>query len=171
MNQNRNNLVNRFNQYANNNTPFSKNPLLNNNPNLNMRDSSFYNKMNMAKLEQIKRARNIDEMGIDKKQLSDLIICPIAINKTTKDELTEAYNEIVPHYDSKINKLVKDWWDTRTNQPYKNVIKKELFNKDFKKYYRDDIFNTNVKEKKDLLVHKVTSEDWDKILLEAEFEF
>jgi len=170
MNQNRNNLVNRFKQYADNNTPFSKNPLLNNNPNLNMRDSSFYNKMNMAKLEQIKRARTIDDIGIDKKQLSNLIICPIVINKTTKDELTEAYNDIVPQYDSKINKLVKEWWDTRTNQPYKNVIKKELFNKDFKKFYRDDIFNINVKEKKDLLVHKVTSEDWDKILLEAEFE-
>ncbi len=173
MNQNRNfgnNLVNRYNQYTNNNTPFSNNPLLNNNPNLNMRDSSFYNKMNMAKLEQIKRARNIDEMGIDKKQLTDLIICPIPINKTSKDELNEAYNEIMPQYDNKINKLVKDWWDSRTNQPYKNIIKKELFNKDYKKYYNDTIFNTNIKDKNELLVHKVTSEDWDKILLEAEYE-
>ena len=40
----------------------------------------------MAKLEQIKRARNIDEMGIDKKQLTDLIICPIAINKVNKND-------------------------------------------------------------------------------------
>ena len=66
-----NNLLNRFNSYTNNNNPYQKNPLLNNNPNLNIKDSSFFNKMNMAKLEQIKRARNIDEMGIDKKQLTD----------------------------------------------------------------------------------------------------
>jgi hypothetical protein len=165
-----NNLLNRFNSYTNNNNPYQKNPLLNNNPNLNMRDSSFFNKMNMAKLEQIKRARNIDEMGIDKKQLTDLIICPIAINKVNKNELNEAYNEIVPQYDTKINNVVNEWWQTRTNQPYKNIIKKDLFNKDFKKFYRDDIFNTNVKDKKELLVHKVTSEDWDKLLLEAEYE-
>lgn len=165
-----NNLLNRFNSYTNNNNPYQKNPLLNNNPNVNMRDSSFFNKMNMAKLEQIKRARNIDEMGIDKKQLTDLIICPIPINKVNKNELNEAYNEIVPQYDRKINKLVNEWWESRTNQPYKNIIKKDLFNKDFKKYYRDDIFNTNVKDKKELLVHKVTSEDWDKLLLEAEYE-
>jgi hypothetical protein len=165
-----NNLLNRFNSYTNNNNPYQNNPLLNNNPNLNMKDSSFFNKMNMAKLEQIKRARNIDEMGIDKKQLTDLIICPIAINKVNKNELNEAYNEIVPHYDTKINKIVNEWWQTRTNQPYKNIIKKDLFNKDFKKYYNDNIFNTNIKDKKELLVHKVTSEDWDKILLEAEYE-
>jgi len=165
-----NNLLNRFNSYTNNNNPYQHNPLLNNNPNLNMKDSSFFNKMNMAKLEQIKRARNIDEMGIDKKQLTDLIICPIAINKVNKNELTEAYNEIVPQYDTKINKLVDEWWQTRTNQPYKNIIKKDLFNKDFKKFYDEKIFNTNIKEKKELLVHKVTSEDWDKLLLEAEYE-
>jgi len=165
-----NNLLNRFNSYTNNNNPYQNNPLLNNNPNLNMKDSSFFNKMNMAKLEQIKRARNIDEMGIDKKQLTDLIICPIAINKVNKNELTEAYNEIVPQYDTKINKLVDEWWQTRTNQPYKNIIKKDLFNKDYKKYYNDNIFNTNIKDKKELLVHKVTSEDWDKLLLEAEYE-
>lgn len=165
-----NNLLNRFNSYTNNNNPYQNNPLLNNNPNLNMKDSSFFNKMNMAKLEQIKRARNIDEMGIDKKQLTDLIICPIAINKVNKNELNEAYNEIVPQYDTKINKLVNEWWQTRTNQPYKNIIKKDLFNKDYKKYYNENIFNTNIKDKKELLVHKVTSEDWDKILLEAEYE-
>ena len=165
-----NNLLNKYNSYTNNNNPFQKNPLLNNNPNLNLRDSTFFNKINMAKLEQIKRAKNIDDMGVDKKQLTDLIICPIKINKVATNELTEAYNEIVPQYDTKVNKYVNEWWQSRTNQPYKNIIKKDLFNKDFKKYYRDDIFNTNVKDKKDLLVHKVTSEDWDKILLEAEYE-
>ena len=69
-----NNLVNRF-QTQKNNIPFSNNALLNNNPAFmtNSKDSSFYNKINMAKMEQIKRAKNIEDMGIDKKQIMDLI--------------------------------------------------------------------------------------------------
>jgi len=167
-----NNLVNKFNTYVNNNVPFQKNPLLNNNPAFvaNSRDSSFYNKINMAKMEQIKRAKNIDELGLDKNKLTNMIICPITINKTNKKELDEAYNEITPQYNMKNNRILEEWWKTRTNQPYKNVIKKELFNKQYKKYYKDDIFNTTVKTKDELLVHKVTSDDYDELLLEAEFE-
>ncbi len=171
-NNSNNNLINRFKSYQNNNVPFNNNPLLSNNPNFvsGSRDSSFYNKINMAKLEQIKRAKSIDDIGMDKKQITDLIICPIVINKTKKDELTDALNEIVPQYNSKNNKVLQEWWDSRTNQPYKNIIKKDLFNKDFKKYYKEDIFNTNVKDKKDLLIHKITDADSDQILLESEFE-
>lgn len=166
-----NNLLNRFNSYQNN-TPFQNNPLLNNNPNFmnNSRDSSFYNKINMAKLEQIKRAKNIDEMGIDKKQITDLVICPIVVNKTKKAELDEAYDEIVPQFIQKGNKFLEEVYKNRTNVPYKNVIKKDLFNKNFKKYYKNDIFNLNVKDKKELLVHKITDADSDSLLLEAEFE-
>jgi hypothetical protein len=166
-----NNLVNRF-QSQKNNIPFNNNALLNNNPTFmaNSKDSSFYNKINMAKLEQIKRAKNIEDMGIDKKQIMDLIISPIVINKTKKIELDEALNEIIPQYSSKNNKFLEEWWGSRTNQPYKNIIKKDLFNKDFKKYYKDNIFNTNVKDKKDLLIHKITDADSDSLLLEAEFD-
>jgi hypothetical protein len=166
-----NNLVNRF-QTQKNNIPFSNNALLNNNPAFmtNSKDSSFYNKINMAKMEQIKRAKNIEDMGIDKKQIMDLIISPIVINKTKKNELDEAYNEIIPQYGSKNNKILEEWWNTRTNQPYKNIIKKDLFNKDFKKYYKENIFSTNVKDKRDLLIHKITDTDSDSLLLEAEFD-
>ena len=119
-----NNLVNRFQSHQNN-MPFTNNALLNNNPAFmaNSKDSSFYNKINMAKLEQIKRARNIEEMGIDKKQITDLVISPIVINKTKKNELDEAYNEITPQYSSKNNKFLEEWWNTRTNQPYKNITR------------------------------------------------
>ena len=84
-----NNLVNKFQSYMNTNTPFQKNPLLNNNPTFmsNSQDSSFFNKINVTKLEQIKRARNIEEIGLDKNQLTDIIISPITINKTNKKEL------------------------------------------------------------------------------------
>ncbi len=164
-----NNLLNRFNSYQNN-TPFQNNPLLNNNPNFVSKDSSFYNKINMAKLEQIKRAKNIDEMGMDKKQITEMVICPIVVSKTKKAELDEAYTERMPQFLQKGNKYLEELYQNRTNVPYKNVIKKDLFNKNFKKFYKDDIFNLNVKDKKELLVHKITDADSDSLLLEAEFE-
>jgi hypothetical protein len=167
-----NNLVNKFQSYMNNNMPFVNNPLLASNPNFTaaLKDSSFYNKINMAKLEQISRAKNIEDIGMDKKQLSELIICPITINKTTADELK---NELVikePEYSTQNNKYLEEIWKSRTNQPYKNVIKKDLFTKDFKKYYKNEIFNTDVKKKDELIVHNITDLDSDSILLEAEFE-
>jgi len=164
-----NNLLNRFQSYKNN-VPFSNNPILNNNPNFVSKDSSFYNKINMAKLDQIKRAKNIDEMGIDKKQITDIVISPIVVNKTKKEDLQEAYNQIAPQFIQKGNKYLEELYKNRTNVPYKNVIKKDLFNKGFKKYYKDDIFNTNIKDKKELLVHKISDADSDSLLLEAEYE-
>ena len=164
-----NNLLNRFQTYHHN-TPFSGNPLLNNNPLANSKDASFYNKINMAKLEQIKKARNIDEIGLDKKQISDLVICPIVVSKTKKSELDEAYNEIIPQFIEKGNKYLEDMYRNRTNAPYKNVIKKDLFNKNFKKYYKDRFFNANIKDRDELLIHKITDVDSDSLLLEAEYE-
>lgn len=167
-----NNLVNKFQSYMNNNVPFVNNPLLANNPNFSsaLKDSSFYNKINMAKMEQISRAKNIEDIGMDKKQLSELIICPITINKTTADELKNDLVVREPEYATQNNKFMEDLWKSRTNQPYKNIIKKDLFTKDFKKYYNNDIFNTDIKKKDELIVHNITDLDSDSLLLEAEFE-
>lgn len=53
------------------------------------------------------------------------------------------------------NKKVKEWWDSRTNQPYKNILKKENYEKKFK-------------NKDDLIVHRVTKKDRNKALLDDE---
>jgi len=53
------------------------------------------------------------------------------------------------------NKKVKEWWDGRTNQPYKNILKKENYEKKFK-------------NKDDLIVHRVTKKDRNKALLDSE---
>ena len=167
-----NNLVNKFQSYMNNNMPFVNNPLLANNPNFvsALKDASFYNKINMAKMEQISRAKNIDEIGMDKKKLSELVICPITINKTTAKDLDTDIAVREPEYVTQNNKFVEELWRSRTNQPYKNVIKKDLFTKDFKKYYKNEIFSTDVKKKDELIVHNITDIDSDSLLLEAEFE-
>jgi len=182
MNRNYNNrLVNQFNNHVNytgnnsSNNMFSQNAMISNNPNFSMKDAQFYNKIQMAKLEQIKRAQNIDQMGMTKKELYEHIIDPHKIDKTPKVEIEKDLTKIEGMYTidkiNQSNEFLKDLWKKRTNTPYKNVIKKELFDKEYKKYYKDDIFKKDINDKKQLMVHKVIKDvDADEIMLEAEFE-
>lgn len=175
----RNNLLNQFNKHVNNinnsNKMFSQNAMFNQNPNTSLKDSNFYNKIQMAKLEQIKRAKKIEDMGMSKKELYEHIIDPHKIEKTSKQEIDKDLNKIEGMYvidkTSQTNDFLKDLWKKRTNNPYKNVIKKELFENSYKKYYKDDIFKKDIKEKKELLVHKVIKDiDADELLLESDFD-
>jgi hypothetical protein len=185
MNQNR--ILNKFQSHMNTQTnPFANNPMINSNPNFSNNDNGFYTRMQMQKLDKIKNAKSINEMGIDKKQLFEQIINPIMINKTSKNELTQDLNKITQLYptittpanNSKSNSnqnvqntqnaYLNELWTKRTNQPYKNIIKKDLFEKNYKKYYNDKIFNTNITNKAELTVHKVTNIDADKVALESE---
>jgi len=159
-----NRLISQFNSYANNSTRtnlHAHNNMISQNPNFSARDPQLLNRIHMAKLEQIKRAKNIEDLGMDKKQLSEYVIDPFKIQKTDKKEIEAQLNEINPEYiiDHKSkdgsNEYLRQMWKTRTNQPYKSVLKKELFDKTYKKYYKDSIFDRNISERNQLLVHKV----------------
>jgi hypothetical protein len=176
-----NKLINQFNSHLNQpkQNAFLNNPMINNNPNFSLRDPQFYNKIQMAKIEQIKRAKNINDLGMDKKELSEYIIDPIKINKTERGDIEKKLHEtehmyLVPttgtKFEDQSNAYLKELWKTRTNQPYKNIIKKEAFDKDYKKYYNDNIFNKNINNRDELIVHKVIKNiDADEDLLEADF--
>jgi hypothetical protein len=176
-----NKLINQFNSHLNQpkQNAFMNNPMINNNPNFSLRDPQFYNKIQMAKIEQIKRAKNINDLGMDKKELCEYIIDPIKINKTERGDIEKKLHEtehmyLVPttsqNFEDQSNAYLKELWKTRTNQPYKNIIKKEAFDKDYKKYYNDNIFNKNVNNREELIVHKVIKNiDADEDLLEADF--
>ena len=177
-----NNLLNQFNSHLNQprQNPFMNNPMVAQNPNFASRDANFYNKIQMAKIEQIKRAKNISDLGMDNKQLSEYIIDPIKINKTSKDEIQNKLHDIEHTYivpanrntkiEDQSNAYLRELWKNRTNQPYKNVIKKELFDKEYKKYYKDEIFKKDINNRNELIVHKVIKNvDADEDLLEAEF--
>ena len=174
----RNNLLNQFNQHVNNNSNnrmFSQNAMINQNPNYSAKDTNFYNKIQMAKLEQIKRAKKIEDMGMTKKELYEHIIDPHKIEKTSKAEIDKDLNKINGMYaiekTSQTNDFIRELWKKRTNNPYKNVIKKEQFESNYKKYYKDDIFKKDISDKKELLVHKVIKDiDADELLLESDFE-
>ena len=177
-----NTLINKFNSHVNQpkQNPFMNNPMVANNPNFSLKDPNFYNKIHMAKIEQIKRAQKISDLGMDNKQLCEYIIDPIKINKTSAAEINEKLHDtevqyIIQHskgqkYEDQSNAYLRELWKNRTNQPYKNIIKKEVFDKDYKKYYNDSIFKKDINNRDELLVHKVIKNiDADEELLEAEF--
>ncbi len=176
-----NKLINQFNSHLNQpkQNSFMNNPMMNNNPNFSLRDPQFYNKIQMAKIEQIKRAKNISDLGMDKKELSEFIIDPIKINKTERGEIDKKLHDtehmyLVPtsetKYENQSNAYLRELWKSRTNQPYKNIIKKEAFDKDYKKYYNDNIFKKDINNRDELIVHKVIKDiDADEDLLEADF--
>lgn len=177
----KNNLINQFNSHLNQpkQNSFMNNPMINNNPNFSLRDPQFYNKIQMAKIEQIKRAKNVNDLGMDKKELCEYIIDPIKINKTDRGDIEKKLHETEHMYlvqttadkfEDQNNAYLKELWKTRTNQPYKNIIKKEAFDKDYKKYYNDNIFKKDINNRDELIVHKVIKNiDADEDLLEADF--
>jgi hypothetical protein len=173
-----NRLVNQFHSHANNNqqsNPYSNNNMISQNPSFTSKDPQFYNRIQMARLEQIKRAKKIEDLGIDKKQLSEYVIDPFKIQKTDKKELETQLNQKNPEYEVEksskdtANNYLRQLWKTRTNQSYKSVIKKELFDKVYKKFYKDAIFDKNINDKSQLMVHKVVKKvDADKLLLDVD---
>ena len=85
-----NRLINQFHSYADNNQKanyYANNNMISQNPNFTSRDPQFYNRIQLAKLEQIKRAKKIEDLGLDKKQLSEYVIDPFKIEKTDKKEI------------------------------------------------------------------------------------
>ena len=171
-NMNKNSLINQFQNHQNqqNNAtynPFINNQMINKNPNFSMSDPYFYQRVNMAKIDQIKRAKNIDDLGIKKDHLYSIIINPMKVQKETTDEMKNLLVERNSQYCIDVykdggyqgNAYLREIWKNRTNQPYKNLIKKDLFDNDtYNKYYKDSIFRRDVSNPNDLIVHTVVKE-------------
>ena len=146
---NSNFLLREHNKYSQNNIPFQNNKLLSNNPNYinTLNNNMFQQKLNMVKMEQINKLKQIAP-NIDKDKLIEYVICPIKINKCDKNELNKNLSIIEKSYisDKTKNNELNSLWKNRTNLPYKTIIR----NNDYKK---------KIKSNKDLIVHKVTTED------------
>jgi len=149
----RNNLLHQYNRFAASSVPFASNPMLASNPMYsgNIRDPNFYNRINMAKIEQIKKAKSVGDFGLDKRQLIEYVICPMTVNRTPSDVIEREWGIIEQKFLPDRDEFQKG----RTNQPYKNILKNENYSKTFETAY-------------DLIVHKVTDED--KLGLIEDFE-
>jgi len=161
-----NNLLRNHHQNMNtNNIPFQNNQLLRNNPNYisSINNNNFQQKLYMAKMEQLNRAKKVNNMNVSDNDLYNYVINPIKVEKATAAEINREYNDrnqnYIIEYDKNKkymgNKVVREWWKKRTNQPYKNILKKENYIK-------------KIRKKSDLIIHKVT--DDDKIGLMNELE-
>lgn len=149
-----NNLTKGFQNYLNKPVNYMNNQILNNNPLYmsNIHDQSFYQRMMLQKEEEIRKIKNISDLGMSKEQIIEYVIAPLKIEKSDA-------NEIIKLYDDENNKYTEDyikknWWVQRTNAPYKNILKDENWKKE-------------IKSSADLIVHKVT--DLDKVGLEEDF--
>ncbi len=161
-----NKMVNGYQQFVNTNVPFNNNSMLSNNPAFfgNIRDPNFFNRVNMAKMEQVQKVKKISDLNLSKDQLTNYVICPIKVERMNKEELRKDYDTKGSTYinlwdndPTKVPKLIKELWAGRKNTPYKNILKNESYTKEFK----------NIE---DLLVHRYTQLDKDKIKLLKEFE-
>jgi len=144
-----NRLVTTYNKHNQNNDILTNNLLLQNNQQLH--NNQHVNMMRMQKQQQNDPA--------NKELLRQAVIKPTKIKQDNT-----AVNETMKIIDQKYGKkmditkdsTVKEFWNKRTNQPYKNILKNENYNKEFK-------------DEKDLIVHKITQADKDENVIENEF--
>lgn len=160
-----NRLLNEYNQYNYHSGQFS-NKLLQQNPNFinqqNNQQMQHIQQMQMQKMreqQQIRQIEKINElestMGKDyKEKIKEAVIQPVKIDKSaTKKELETKWKQAEQNYftTTKDNKKqygpeIQKYWQSRTNESYKTIIK-------------DKIPPKQIKDDKDLIVHKVTKKD------------
>ncbi|AYV78728.1 MAG: hypothetical protein Edafosvirus28_1 [Edafosvirus sp.] len=151
----------------NNNMLFKNNPLMNYNQN----DSSqqlkklhmmkMYHQMDkIKKLQKIKQMEKINELDkiYDNDKIKESVMPSRKIEKGLGDdeEINKEYIEIKSKYipDKNKNTELKKLWQSRNNQPYKNIIQRD---------------NTKeIKTEEDLIVYKVA--DKDKIRDDKEYD-
>ncbi len=152
-----NHLIRGYQGYLNQPVQFMNNQMFNNNPIYasNIHDKNFYQRMMLQKEEQMKKIRNVSDLGLTKEQIAEYVIAPIKLEKSDKSQIEKLCN------DEKImltEKFIKEnWWENRLNLGYKNIIKNH-----------NTVWNKKRESGDDLIVHKVTSQD--KVGLLEEYE-
>lgn len=90
---------------------------------------------------------------LTKDKLVEYIINPIKIDKNNQD-INQKYNEISQEY--KTGEQLNEWWRTKTNQPYKPLLK--------------NVPNVDVNCAEHLVVHKITKDDKNVNIFNKELE-
>jgi len=178
-----NSFINGYNNISTNDVPFMNNAILMNNPMYygSIRDSNFYQRINMERMERMKNIKSVNDLGLSKNKLTEYVICPLKIEKnndskemlTLYDQKNQTYNNlnlnlkskkcyekngiIYVDFDNKNNDYIQKLHSSRTNVPYKNILKNEDYTKEFKTI-------------QDLIVHHITLKDKDKYELLKKYE-
>lgn len=161
-----NNLLNSYQNFQKNNMPFKNNSLLHNNPQFqNTINNTSRNNMvtlqnhmmQLKKAQELKRLERLNDINkvFDPKLIHESVIQPIKIEKGNSQEIVKMYEEMQISFEP----TKEEFWKSRTNQPYKNVLSNVLKQEDYKRDLKND--------PKNLIVYKTT--DADKIGLMGEF--
>lgn len=168
----KNNLVGGYRQFMNTNTPFNNNRMFMQNPQFysSIQDPAFYQRINMEKLERMKKIKSVHDFDLSNDQLTNFVICPIKVERMDKGELDRKHSDRDVMYLNfadvdNVPQVIKDWWKSRNNTPYKSAIYSSM-----KKEDRDRFYNKDFTKLEDLIVHKVTQLDKDKVRLLNEYE-
>lgn len=170
-----NNLTREYNntQKTNYNTHFGNNQMLSNNPRFAnfVQENSFQDRINIAKMEKLRKAQNLKDLGMNNQELISYVINPIKIEKLEKKEkedLLDKYHHQLTAYESLgkysankkegvksnvnaiVPKEIADLWNNRKNNPYKQIL--HFLN-------IDDYTKKNYKKENDLIIHKTTQLD------------
>lgn len=173
-----NQLLKAYQNYQNHqhsNVPFQNNTLLQNNPifqnNMMQNNSAQVQQMKMMqmaysqKLQDVQKVKQIEKLNeleskLDKEKIRDCVIKPIKVendNREVRAKLKEmeASGIYVPDKDN----ILRKYWDSRTNQPYKNIIKDDNYVNKFLNKPAPKTVEDRKQLEKDLIVHKVTNAD------------
>ena len=151
-----NKLLYEYQNSIQNNIPFQNNMLLQNNQlfnnNMQYNSAQMQQMQKIKEMQQIKQLEKLNELSLLKSadKIKESVIRPEKLNDKNVRELETKWKDIESRY---INKKTKDYgpeikkyWENRTNEPYKNILKNENYSRSFK-------------TKDDLIVHCVTQKD------------
>ena len=135
-----------------------------NNNYANIENHEYYknNKLNIERLKNMRNITSVKDFGLDEKQLINLLIKPLKCEKIDRGEFENKCNDLNQQYlpicvkstansQILIPRTVQKWYESRTNMPYKNVLKHLNIN--------DDYMMKSFNKKDDLIVHKTTKLD------------
>nr|QBK89344.1 MAG: uncharacterized protein LCMiAC02_04390 [Mimivirus LCMiAC02] len=155
---NRNRLINQYHNYQQNNNIYNNNallhnPMFKNNAVLNSPQHQQMIAARMREQENIQNIKRMEELNkilvnMNKGELRDMIIQPKKIKKNIIKEIQKNYNIAKKSFP----KTRKDYWNKRTNMPYKNIITEE-------KHYKKFINKRGKINAKELIVYKTTKAD------------
>lgn len=155
-------LLHNYQNHRNNNIPFQNNALLANNPmfNSNMNYSDSSQRQHMQRLKEEQQLKQLEKLNalenkFGKEKIRESVIKPMKIESNNKDVAVK-YSKSDKDYEEKR----KQYWEKRTNQPYKNIIKDEQ--------HINKFLNKKNIDQKELIVHRVTNADKEGV--DNEFE-
>lgn len=156
-----------YRQYQQNSVPFRNNELLTSNPQLrNTYDNvQFQQHLQMARMRRLQKAKMMENVKVSEEEMTNYVIGPMKIQRASKSEIEGDHRNLEGQYvidkaqkgkkkkgkkqEYDVNPYLKKMWDNRTNQPYKRIMHRENWNRNFD-------------EQDDLIVHKVSKKDKNK---------